>query len=86
MKRIYSVLELHLSRTGKPYLVGDKCSFADLMFVPNNKVFEGNPDTEFKTKEWEEKYPLSYAWNQRLFARESVKEAIRIGDETALPH
>ncbi len=86
MKRIYSVIELHLARTGTSHLVGDKCTFADLMFVPWNRAFPGHPGTEWKNDGWPKEYPLSYAWNQRLFARDAVKTALKIASETQAAH
>jgi len=80
MDRITSVIELQLTRTGKSYLVGDKCTFADLMFVPWYRAFPG-PAEEFLVKTWPEKYLLSYAWNQELNAREGVKQAQKVGDD-----
>ncbi|KXT15687.1 hypothetical protein AC579_138 [Pseudocercospora musae] len=39
--RIASILEHYLKQNGRGYLVGEKCTFADLVFVPwNNKIEE----------------------------------------------
>ncbi|KAK5740038.1 Transcriptional regulator ure2 [Elasticomyces elasticus] len=74
IKRVLGVIDAHLAKTGKPYLVGDKVSFVDLMFVPWNHIApfclgEGSE------AELEKSLPLMWAWRQRLEARESVKAA-----------
>ena len=73
--RVLSVIELQLSKTEKPYLVGDKASFADLMFLTWNQVaLEGVMGADFD-KEWQQKYPKSWEWHQRLMSREAVRTA-----------
>ena len=43
VKRVLSVIELQLTRTGNEYLVGDKVCYADLMFVSwKQHSFAGN--------------------------------------------
>ena len=34
IRRVLGVIDAHLKKTGRQYLVGDKCTFADLVFVP----------------------------------------------------
>lgn len=75
VERVVSVIDLHLSRTGSQYLVGDKCTIADLAFVPwgNNvtwllkgrDIFEGG------------KYSAYKAWFDRLLARPAVDEMVK---------
>ncbi|KAK5676461.1 hypothetical protein LTS10_010761 [Elasticomyces elasticus] len=74
IKRVLGVIDAHLAKTGKLYLVGDKVSFVDFMFVPWNHIApfclgEGSE------AELEKSLPLMWAWRQRLEARESVKAA-----------
>ena len=74
IRRVLSVIDLHLNKTGKSYLVGDKVTFADLMFLPwNNGVATGLMGPDF-AKEWEEKYPKCWAWHQKLMERSAVKK------------
>lgn len=73
VKRVWSVIDYHLTRTGKPYLVGDKVCFADLMFVTWNNAVVGMLGKDFE-RELEEKSPKAWEWHQRLVARESVKK------------
>jgi glutathione S-transferase len=78
--RVWSVIELHLGKTGKPYLIGDKLSYVDLMFIAWNQVVTGLMG-EQTTEDYRKKYPLTFEWNQKLQARESVKKAVQIGEE-----
>lgn len=34
VERVTSVIDTHLKKTGSPYLVGDKVTYADLMWLP----------------------------------------------------
>ena len=73
IKRVFGVIDGHLAKTGKPYLVGDKCTFADLMFVPWNRI---SPMLlgEGSAEELEKSVPLAWEWRQRMEERESVKK------------
>lgn len=71
------VLDLHLRRTGQSYLVGEKCTFADLMFVPFNNVLSSVLLYEGFDEEWKSHMPHCYEWHQRLMQRERIKEAFR---------
>ena len=78
IRRHLGVIEYHLNKTGNPYLVGDKCTFADLMWVPWNNLaatFVMGPDF---AKEWEKDYPKTWEWHQRLMNRDAVKRAFEI--------
>ncbi|KAK4500886.1 hypothetical protein PRZ48_009078 [Zasmidium cellare] len=71
IERILGVIELHLETTGQQYLVGGKASYADLMFVTWNDLIPiiKEPGFDFNTK-----FPATYAWYERLGARESVQK------------
>lgn len=69
------VIDLHLSRTGQEYLVGDKVSYADLMFVPWNQM-TGFIMGEGFDAEWKKSYPKSYEWNQKMINRPAVKKVL----------
>lgn len=68
------MIDYHLTKTGKPWLVGDKICFADLMFVTWNVVALGVLGEEDK-KELREESPKTWDWHHRLMERESVKKA-----------
>ena len=75
--RVLSVINLQLEKTGKPYLVGDKCTFADLMFIPWNVGALRVMGEDF-TKEVQEKYPKFWAWHETLMSRPAVKKTFEI--------
>ena len=65
-------------RTHRPYLVGEKISFADLMFVPWNwQVMKTMLGPDFQS-EWREKYSRCWEWNEKMFQIESVKAAEKL--------
>ncbi|KAH7144260.1 glutathione S-transferase [Dactylonectria estremocensis] len=74
--RVFEVLDNILK--DKEYLVGDKCTYADLCFVPWNKValfapfFRDVLQNEYKVQE---RYPNFLAWFERLISRPAVKRA-----------
>jgi glutathione S-transferase len=73
VKRILGVLEDCL--TGKQWLVGNKCTFADLSFVTWNDRMDmvlGVPDSQ-PLKD----FPNVEAWHSRIIARESSKKAMK---------
>ncbi|QIW97592.1 hypothetical protein AMS68_003110 [Peltaster fructicola] len=72
--RVVGVLELGLERNGSGWLVGDKCTYADLSFVTWAAVGEGQLKELEKYDGFEDKYPLYTAWLNRLGEREEVKK------------
>ncbi|KAH8429120.1 glutathione S-transferase family protein [Aspergillus melleus] len=72
--RILGVLNTALE--GRTWLVGDKCTFADLAFLPWNSRLNNT----LLTPEGEDPlapYPNVQAWQRRMESRESWQEAIR---------
>lgn len=67
-----SVLDLGLERNGSGWLVGDKCTFADLSFVTWNLVGEGLLKELGKLQDLDAKYPRYAAWMTALCKREDV--------------
>jgi len=70
IKRIIGVIDTHLTKHNQQWLVGDKCTYADLSFVPWNQIIgamnidvyeDGKKNQGFK------------AWFDRLMEKESVK-------------
>jgi glutathione S-transferase len=72
--RVISVLELGLAKTGTGWLVGDKCTFADLSFVTWNLVGEGLLAELGKSGGLEDRYPLYARWMQCLNKRDDVRK------------
>lgn len=75
--RVLGVIDSHLKKTGQQYLVGDKCTYPDLMFMPWHWLLLGAPNImgEGFAKEWEESYPEAWKWNERVQGREAVTKA-----------
>ncbi|KAK6723266.1 hypothetical protein SNK04_002117 [Fusarium graminearum] len=76
--RVISVLDKILG--GKQYLVDGRLTYADLAFVPWNRVVSQHPF--FKTSLWEKhailkQYPSFSAWQERLNNLPSVKAAYK---------
>jgi glutathione S-transferase len=71
VKRVTGVIDAHLKKTGTPYLVGEKISYADLAWIPWY-VSLG----EFLTPGWkfEEELPHFAAWRKSLLDRPAVKK------------
>lgn len=76
IKRVLGVLDSHLKKTGKPYLVGDKATYADLAFVPWMWLILSPPHImgEDFLKEWEKDYPACWKWISELNERPAVKK------------
>ncbi|KAL9083219.1 MAG: hypothetical protein Q9165_008625 [Trypethelium subeluteriae] len=74
VKRILGVLDQSLA--GKKWLVGDKCTFADLAFVTWNDrvdmVLGVTDSTPLKD------FPNVDAWHKRMVSRESFKKSMKI--------
>ena len=73
VKRVTMVLDKALE--GKQYLVGDKCSYADLSFI----VWSNSIPYLFgeeKLPDFAGKYPSYHAWLEKLLARPAVKKVL----------
>ncbi|OBS27893.1 hypothetical protein FPOA_01835 [Fusarium poae] len=74
--RVISVLDNILE--GKKYLVDDKLTYADIAFVPWNRVVSQHPLFEtslWKGRDVDHKYPSFSAWHERLNNLSSVRAA-----------
>jgi glutathione S-transferase len=69
---LISVLDLGLEKNSTGWLVGDKCTFADLSFVTWNLVGEGLLKELGKLQDLDVKYPSYAAWMYALFKRDDV--------------
>lgn len=67
------MIDAHLARTGTGALVGDKITYADLSFVPWNKVLTSNPNL----RDIAEAHPHFDKWNTAMTERPAV-EKIRV--------
>lgn len=71
--RVIGVLELGLQRNGTGWLVGDKCTYADLAFVTWTAVGEGVLKGAGQGEKLAD-FPLYTAWNKRLDERPEVRK------------
>ena len=74
MERVIGVLDAHLKKAGSTYLVGDKCTYADLAFVTWGSMvpwLQGEEKVDL-----EGKYASYDAWMKRLMERPSVKKVL----------
>jgi glutathione S-transferase len=75
--RVNSVIDSHLGKQGTEHLVGDKCTYADLMFVPYARalaiIIAPDIDTTIHKRYTE--------WVERLYARPAVKKVLNTWDE-----
>jgi len=70
IKRVVGVIDRHLKKQGTEYLVGDKCTFADLAFVMWHQTMPRLVDGwDYQTEA-----PTFHAWNERLQSRPAVKK------------
>ncbi|KAJ4393110.1 hypothetical protein N0V93_002317 [Gnomoniopsis smithogilvyi] len=74
--RVVEVLDGILK--GKTYLVGEKCTYADIAFIPWNNMMSFIFGDEAKTIVPEDKYPNFWAWHNRLVARPAVQAALAL--------
>lgn len=68
------VLELGLKRNGTGWLVGNKCTYADLSYVTWASVGEGVLKQVGELEGLAERHPLYTEWIDRLDARPEVKK------------
>ncbi|KAH8681453.1 glutathione S-transferase [Xylariales sp. PMI_506] len=74
--RVVSVLDKILE--GKQWLVGNKCTFADIAFIPWEQVIRFiSPETLERYKE----YPNYSAWFERVTARPAIAKASKLRAE-----
>ena len=69
------VINAHLAKTGKQYLVGDKVTYADLSFLPWQMAVPFLLGEEEHNKLVKEN-PHYAAWDKRLMERDAVKKVV----------
>ncbi|KAF4999792.1 hypothetical protein FDECE_11393 [Fusarium decemcellulare] len=77
--RVVGVLDKILD--GKEYLVAGKATYADLVWIPWNRLVRENKMFEWDEKYelQEKKYPNFFAWHERLISRPALKKALTLG-------
>lgn len=82
IKRILGVIDAHLGSQGTDYLVGDRVTYADIMFLPYCKGLATVIHPELDTSEWK-----NYtAWIDRISARPAIARILKIMDAAVLKH
>lgn len=62
---------------GKEWLVGDKCTWADLAFVPWNLQIDFLMQGREGAEKWDkEAFPNFKKWQDRMLGRDGVKTAV----------
>lgn len=70
--RVTGVIDSHLVKQGTPYLVGDKCTYADLMFIPWCLLTDWMaPEVDLS------KYKAYNAWLSRMKERPATAKVLR---------
>ncbi|KAL7939225.1 glutathione S-transferase [Trichoderma chlorosporum] len=79
IKRVFGVLDSVLE--GKEYLVGNKCTYADLSFITWAIIGE----SAIKTEEFdiEKEFPNYASWMKKLLAREAVAKTLELKKQAA---
>lgn len=75
--RVNGVIDLHLGKQGTEYLVGNKCTYADLMFVPYARALAIIIAPEIDTTV----HTMYTEWTERMYARPAVKKVLKTWDE-----
>jgi glutathione S-transferase len=75
IRRVYKVIDSHLARTKRQWLVGDRICYADIMFQSWNEMVPIAAMNDEFLKEWERDMPHCWAWYQRLRALPSAVKA-----------
>jgi glutathione S-transferase len=72
IRRVVGVIDAHLKKQDTEYLVGNKCTYADLAWVTWDSLLGWLvPDLD-TAKE----FPTFHAWHEKLIARPAVKKAL----------
>lgn len=72
--RVYDVLNRALE--GREYLVGDKCTYADISFVSWDYRLQTVVQGELDPSELEKKYPNYMRWHKACIARKAIQEVL----------
>lgn len=73
-ERVIGVLDTHLQKARTEFLVGNKCTYADLVFVPWAVLVPSF--TKDSPIDVEGKYPHYDQWLKRVCEREAVRKAL----------
>ncbi|KAL7894410.1 glutathione S-transferase [Trichoderma sp. SZMC 28014] len=82
IKRFIGVIDTHLCNQGTDYLVGDRVTYADIMFLPYCRGLATVIYPELDTSQWK-----NYsAWIDRISERPAIARGLEIMDKAVLQH
>ncbi|RFU80573.1 glutathione-s-transferase theta, gst [Trichoderma arundinaceum] len=82
IKRFLGVIDAHLGGRGTDYLVGDRVTYADIMFLPYCKGLATVIYPDLDTSKWK-----NYtAWIDRISARPAIARALKVMDAAVAKH
>ncbi|KAJ5612147.1 glutathione S-transferase [Penicillium lagena] len=84
--RVFGVLEEGLARNGTGWLVGDKCTYADLSFVTWATIGEGLLHELNRADRLEEMYPRYTSWLKSLKGRGKVAKCLDLIAQGRVAH
>ena len=76
MKRINKVIDGHLKQNGTGWLVGDKCTYADIAFLTWNVTMIGRLFGESEMKHVYGDIPDFMKWYEAMMARPAIKKCL----------
>ena len=76
IKRIIGVIDTHLGKQGTDFLVGNKMTYADLMFIPYARTLGIAFAPEIDTSGWKH----YNTWLERMYTRPAVAKVLAIWD------
>ncbi|KAK4503414.1 hypothetical protein PRZ48_004329 [Zasmidium cellare] len=77
-RRLYGVLDKHLQSASTPYLVGNKCTIADIATWPWVTLARWSLGGEHHPKSPLDEFPSLKAWEERMFGREGVERGRQV--------
>ncbi|EME82908.1 uncharacterized protein MYCFIDRAFT_36185 [Pseudocercospora fijiensis CIRAD86] len=80
-KRLYSVLDKHLRDSAHPYLVGEKCTIADIAHWGWIALARWSLGGEDYPKSPLDAFPALRAWEERMFDRPGVQKGRQVPDK-----
>lgn len=82
IKRVIGVIDSHLIKQKTKYLVGDKCTYADLMFIPYFRSLATVFAPEIDQTQWK----AYSSWLERVSSRPATARVLALYDETPRPN
>lgn len=75
--RVNGVIDLHLEKTGNAHIMGNECTYVDLMFVPYMKSLEIIIAPDLDTT----RHKRFTEWKGKLYERPAVKKVLKLWED-----